>query len=54
VLVDVIVVVVVVVNVVGDGDGDGDELNDASSGRADGHEPICTRADSAWPGSGRD
>jgi hypothetical protein len=36
VLVDVIVVVVVnvVVNVVGDGDGD--ELNDASSGRADG------------------
>jgi hypothetical protein len=40
VLVDVIVVVVVVVNVVGDGDGD--ELNDASSGRADGHEPICT------------
>jgi hypothetical protein len=39
VLVDVIVVVVVVVNVV----GDGDELNDASSGRADGHEPICTQ-----------
>jgi hypothetical protein len=41
VLVDVIVVVVVVVVVV----GDGDELNDASSGRADGHEPICTRID---------
>jgi hypothetical protein len=39
VLVDVIVVVVVVVNVV----GDGDELNDASSGRVDGHEPICTQ-----------
>jgi hypothetical protein len=38
--------VVVVVNVVGDGDGD--ELNDASSGRADGHEPICTRA--IWGG----
>jgi hypothetical protein len=32
VLVDVIVIVV----------GDGDELDDASSGRADGHEPICT------------
>jgi hypothetical protein len=48
VLVDVIVVVVVVVvvNAVGDGDGDGDELNDASSGRADGHEPICTHSDS--------
>jgi hypothetical protein len=40
------VVVVVVVNVVGDGDGD--ELNDASSGRADGHEPICTHTS---PGS---
>jgi hypothetical protein len=37
VLVDV--VVVVVVNVV----GDGDETRDASSGRADGREPICTR-----------
>jgi hypothetical protein len=44
VLVDVIVVVVVVVNVVGDGDGD--ELNDTSSGRADGHEPICTHSGS--------
>jgi hypothetical protein len=42
VLVDVIVVVVVVVNVV----GDGDELDDASSGRADGHEPICTQSES--------
>jgi hypothetical protein len=39
VLVDVIVVVSVV--------GDGDELEDASSGRADGHEPICTRIGSA-------
>jgi hypothetical protein len=38
------VVVVVVVNVVGDGDGD--ELNDASSGRADGHEPIWTQSES--------
>jgi hypothetical protein len=46
VLVDVIVVVVVVVNVNVNvvGDGDGDELNDASSGRADGHEPICTHS----------
>jgi hypothetical protein len=35
----VIVIVVVVVNVV----GDGDELDDASSGRPDGHEPICTQ-----------
>jgi hypothetical protein len=44
VLVDVIVVVVVnvVVNVV----GDGDELDGASSGRADGHEPICTQSES--------
>jgi hypothetical protein len=32
--------VIVIVNVVGDGDGD--ELDDASSGRPDGHEPICT------------
>jgi hypothetical protein len=38
VLVDVLVVTVVNVNVV----GDGDELDDASSGRADGREPICT------------
>jgi hypothetical protein len=37
VLVDVIVNVVV--NVV----GDGDELDAASSGPANGHEPICTR-----------
>jgi hypothetical protein len=35
------VIVVVVVNVV----GDGDELNDASSERADGHEPICTQSE---------
>jgi hypothetical protein len=40
VIVVVVVVVVVVVNVV----GDGDELDDASSGRPDGHEPICTSA----------
>jgi hypothetical protein len=47
VIVAVVVVVVVVVDV--DVDvvgvvGDGDELDDASSGRADGQEPICTRS----------
>jgi hypothetical protein len=40
----VLVDVIVVVNVV----GDGDELDDASSGRADGHEPICTQSKSTF------
>jgi AAA+ ATPase superfamily predicted ATPase/Holliday junction resolvase-like predicted endonuclease len=40
------VLVDVIVNVV----GDGDELNDASSGRADGHEPICTHSRRTEPG----